>query len=418
MKRLPLNGLRILEMGHAWAGPHCCQLLGDLGAQVIKVEPPAGDMVRGGRNASRESGTFIPSSDDEKLWNKAGVFNQINRGKLGLGLNLETSEGKTLLAELVKISDMVIYNLTVGAMKKLGLGYEDLKAIKPDIILVSLNAYGLSGPWAGYRTYGVVLEPMCGFFSLTGYTDDSAPMRSGVDHIDPLSGTHAAGAALAALHYRQKTGKGQHINLSFLESTTNAIGPELLDYTVNARVRGHVGNRHGTMAPHGCYRCKGDDQWVAIAVGSDAEWRHFRDAMGNPSWAEGGNFDKLQDRLSRLDELDVLVEKWTMTMDKHEVMRRLQARGVAAGAVQDMREILNDSHLRKRNFFHTVNRDDIGDLEVVGTRAKLSKTPACVSGPAPKYGEHYRYVLGELLGKSDKEIENLIEKDVILLEPR
>jgi len=259
---------------------------------------------------------------------------------------------------------------------------------------------------------------MCGFFSLTGYLDDERPMRSGVDHIDPLSGAHAAGAALAALLHRQKTGEGQHINLSFLESASNAIGPEILEYTMNSVIQSHMGNRHRLMAPHGCYRCKGEDQWVTIAIGSDEEWQHFCNATGNPSWMEDNRFSSVEERLKNQVELDCMVESWTIRMEKHEAMRVLQEAGIAAGAVLDMREVLDDPHLRYRDFFHTVHRDDIGDLEVFGTRAKLSKTPTYVRGPAPKYGEHYNYVLGELLGKSQEKIDELFSKNILFLEPR
>jgi benzylsuccinate CoA-transferase BbsF subunit len=416
--RLPLTGVRVLELGHAWAGPHCAELLCDLGAEIIKVEPPEGDMLRGGRRRAGEGGTYSQGRQGSDPWNRAVVFNEINRGKLSIGVDLQREEGKALLAKLLKISDIVICNLTVGAMEKLGLGYERLKAVKPDIILVTLNAYGLTGPWAKYRTYGVVLEPMCGFFSLTGYTDDEAPIRSGVDHIDPLSGAHAAGAALAALLYRQKTGKGQHINLSFLESAVNFIGPEILEYTVNSRVRGHSGNRHSSMAPHGCYRCQGDDQWVTIAIGCDEEWQNFCGAMGNPSWTKDEEFSTQSNRLKNQDKLDKLVENWTSERDKYEVMHTLQRAGVASGCVLNTKELLNDPHLRRRDYFHTTQRSDLGSLEVIGTRAKLSKTPTYVSGPPPRYGEHKDYVFGELLNMSTKQIDELVDKGIIFTEPR
>lgn len=415
MARLPLSGVRILELGQAWAAPHCAELLCDLGAEVIKIESPEGDMLRGGR---RVAGTYLQGTAGSDTWNRGGVFNEINRGKLSLGLDMDREEGKALLKELLKISDIVIHNLTVGATEKLGLSYQELIAVKPDIILVTLNAYGLTGPWARYRTYGVVLEPVCGFFSLTGYLDDESPIRSGVDHIDPLSGAHGAGAALAALLYRQRTGKGQHINLSFLESAANFIGPEILEYSMNSRIRGHIANRHNTMAPHGCYRCKGEDQWVTIAIASDEEWENLCRAMGNPSWTKDKRFYSHHNRLKNQDELDKLVESWTIEKDKYEVMHSLQSAGVAAGAVLDMRELLDSPQLRSRDFFHTVRRPDIGCIEVIGTRAKLSKNPTYVRGFAPKYGEHTNYVFGELLGMSPQEIGELVEKGIILTEPR
>ena len=233
-RKMPLGGIRILEAGHAWAAPHCTELLSDLGAEVIKVEAPSGDMLR---SRGLRDGTFLGGKAGKDPWNRAAAFHEVNRNKLSISLDLDGKEGKDLFMELVKKSDAVVSNYTVKVIEKLGLTYKELKAVKSDIILVTLNAYGMEGPWHEYRTYGVVIEPMCGFFSLTGYLDGDRPMRSGVDHIDPLSGAHAAGALVAALFHRQRTGEGQHANLSFLESAVNFIGPEILEYTVNSRIR-------------------------------------------------------------------------------------------------------------------------------------------------------------------------------------
>ncbi len=381
-------------------GPSCGLVLADLGAEVIKVEPLEGDNTR--RLAAAG----------------AGFFPIFNRNKVSLPVDLKKAGGLELVGRLIARADVVTENFRPGALDRMGLGYETLKAVKPDIILVTLNAYGLTGEWSKYRTYGVVLEPMCGFFSLTGYLDDESPIRSGVDHIDPLSGAHGAGAALAALLYRQKTGKGQHVNLSFLESAANFIGVELLEYGFNKRIQGHMGNRDRAMAPHGCYRCQGDDKWVTIAVGSDAEWASLCRVMRHPAWTKKPEFQTQVDRLHNQDELDKHIESWTKQRDKFEVMELLQKAGIAAGAVLDVGELMENPHMRSREFFATVHHPDTGDFEMIGPRAKLSRTPGAVRAPAPKYGEHNDYVFHQLLGLSQKAIDDYVKKGIICNKPR
>ena len=417
MAELPLKGIRICDCSRVWAGPHCAELLADLGAEVIKVETPQGDLLRGSKTPPLGAGAYPGGIPGERPWNRAGVFNSINRNKLAASLNLNMEQGKWLFKELVKISDVVVENFLAGTMDKLGVGYEELRAVKPDIIMVSINAYGSTGPWAHYHTYGVILEPVCGFMSLTGYVDDEMPMRSGVDHIDPLAGIHAAGAIVAALLYRQKTGKGQQINVSMLESGVNFIAPAVLDYIISGRMLEHQGNRHRAMAPHGCYRCQGEDNWLTIAVGSDEEWESFCDITGNPSWKKEGRFSDLYSRLKNQDELDKLVEAWTIKQDKYEAMHALQKAGVPAGAVLDIGEVCNEPHLRARNFFQTVDHPEAGTMELIGPRFKLSGAPTQISKPAPCFGEHNAYVFRGLLGMSEAEFNEAVQKGVILTEP-
>ena len=413
--RLPLDGIRIIEVGHAWAGPHCAELLSDLGAQVIKLEPPTGDLLRA---RGKSDGTFLGGDPGEDPWNRSAVFTEVNRNKLSVSMNLNTKEGNALFNALVKRSDAVVTNYTVNVIKKLKFTYNDLKAVKPDIILVTLNAYGEEGPWSDYRTYGVVLEPMCGFFSLTGYVDDERPMRSGVDHIDPLSGAHAAGGFMAALLHRQRTGEGQHVNISFLESAVNFIGPEMLEYTMNSRIAGPMGNRSSSMAPHGAYRCKGKDDWVAISVRTDEEWAEFCNAIGNPDWTKEDQFSTSHKRLKNQDALNECIERWTLEREKYSAMKTLQQAGVAAGAVATMKDLLEDPHLRNRNFFQKVAHPNFGTFEVMGKRAKLSKTPDRAFLPAPEFGEHVDYVFGEILGLSREDIDRAVQSGIIYTRPQ
>jgi crotonobetainyl-CoA:carnitine CoA-transferase CaiB-like acyl-CoA transferase len=412
MDTLPLEGIRVADCTQAWAGPHCTQHLADLGAEVIKVEPPYG-ATRGDRKAS--SGTYAKGKDEGKPWNKQSVFNVLNRQKLSISLDLTKTEGKRLLKELVKVSDIVIDNYAAGVMDRLGVGYEELRKVKPGIIVASCNGYGTSGPWAKYHSYGVIQEPMCGYMAMTGYLNDETPYRSGVDHVDPITGMHMAGALLAAILYREKTGEGQQINVSMLESALNFIGPTILDKTINNRSEQHKGNRHNqdAMAPHGCYRCKGEDEWIAIAVGSDEEWELFCGVIGHPPWAREERFESLYSRLEHQDDLDKLIEEWTVRQDKYEAMHDMQKAGVAAGAVLSIAELYTDPHLQGREFWRTVHHPEAGETIMIGPRYKMSGVPALTFKPAPCFGQHTDYVFKELLGLSDSEVDRAIEDGVI-----
>ncbi|MFC1939757.1 CaiB/BaiF CoA transferase family protein [Chloroflexota bacterium] len=417
MDKLPLEGIRIVDCTQAWAGPHCTELLADLGAEVIKVESPYGDVARGSKKPIR--GVYPNGIPGERPWNRAANFNPRNRNKFGCSLNLNREEGRQLFKELVKISDIVIDNFVSGTMDSLGVGYDELRKVKPDIIVASINGYGPSGPWSHYRSYGVVQEPMTGWMALTGYLNDETPLRSGVDHIDPQTGSHMAGAILAALLYRQKTGKGQKLNASMLESGISFIGPAILDYGVNGRILEHKGNRHNqdAMAPHGCYRCKGEDEWVTIAVGSDEEWESFCRVIGNPPWTKEGQFSDLYGRLKNQDDMDKRVESWTIEKDKYEAMHTLQRAGIAAGAVLSIAEMFSEPNLIARDYWKTVEHADAGTINQPGPRFKILGIPDKTPKPAPLYGEHNVYVFKELLGMSEAAFAQAIENNLIFNEP-
>jgi len=412
MNELPLEGIRIADCTQAWAGPHCTQHLADLGAEVIKVEPPYG-ATRGDRKA--KAGVYPDLIPGERPWNRHTIFNVLNRNKLGISLDLSKEEGKRLLKELVKVSDIVIDNYAAGVMDRLGLGYEELKKVKPDIIVASCNGYGPSGPWVRYHSYGVVQEPMCGYMALTGYINEETPYRSGVDHIDPVTGTHMAGLLIGALLHRNRTGEGQQINISMMESALNFVGPAILDYTINGRVQEKKGNRHlqEAMAPHGCYRCQGDDEWITIAVGSDEEWKVFCRAIGDPAWTKDTRFTFLYNRLKHQDELDKGVESWTLNKDKYEAMHILQKAGIAAGAVLNMAELFTEPHLKERGFWQTIEHPEAGKMNIVGPRYQMSDTLSPNLKPAPLFGQHTDYVFKELLGMSDEEVAECIKSGII-----
>lgn len=414
MNDTALDGLRVVDLAMAWAGGFTTKLLGDMGAEVIKVEalkrydanrgtvpPPPGAM-----------GLYPHGELGERPWNRCAPHSKRNRSKLGITLDLTTPEGKALFLKLVKISDIVVENFNIKTMSKLGLDYSRLKEVKPDIIYISMSSQGQFGPESEYISYGTILEQTAGASSLIGYPD-SAPMMSGINYPDPLAAFTAVGAILSAVHRRIRTGQGAFIDLSQREATTHLLGQAIMDYTMNGRLTPRMGNRHPTFAPHGCYPCRGDDQWVTIAVTSDAEWQGLRRAMGDPSWAKDERFDRLPGRHRSQEEIDKHMAEWTANLDKYEVMQRLQANGVPSGAVLKGPEFLNDPQLKERCFFETVDNPEVGSFPFLSRPMKLSKTPAYTRRPAPGLGQHNRYVYQGLLGLSNEEFEQLEKKRII-----
>jgi crotonobetainyl-CoA:carnitine CoA-transferase CaiB-like acyl-CoA transferase len=297
-------------------------------------------------------------------------------------------------------------------MAKFGLDYESLKAIKPEIIMISLSGYGQTGTWRDFTAYGMGLEPASGISSLTGYRD-GPPLRTGISFTDPYSGVVGAGAVLAALHYRRRTGKGQYIDLSEHESAVPVTGFALMDQALNGRMEPRIGNRSHWYAPQGVYRCNGEDNWIAITVRDDSEWEAFCHAVGHPEW-ETGRFEDALSRFENHDALDDLITSWTREQDHIEAMHLLQKAGVLAAAVLNHKQVLLDPHLRERGAFDMIDQPAVGVRPVsrqVG--AKFSAFEPDSARPAPKLGEHNREVLQGLLGLSDEDLARLEEQKVI-----
>lgn len=404
MSDLPLSNVRVLDLTRAWAGPHGVELLGHLGADIVKVEPPwVEGFVPGGSAVSKRPPSFF----------------QLHINKRTVSLDLTSVGGRSLLLELLKLSDVVVENYSAHVMDRLGLGYDALCQVKPDIIMCSLPAFGKTGPWADYVCYGVCLEPLAGMFSLTGYEGTNEPQRSGVDHLDPVTGTHAASAIMSALLYRQQTGEGQFIDMSHLESAVMIIGENVLEYTLTGNVPRAMGNRSRRMAPHGVYPCSGDDRWVAIAVQSDEEWARLSELMGAPELATGPRFSTTAARLSNQDELDALVAKWTAGQDRYGVMHALQDHGIAAGVVQDMADLDNDPHLKARDFFQEYDDLGLGVHKHFTAPWRMSDAPHHIRKPADwHFAPDTDEVFGQLLGLSRERLSSLQEAGVVITAPK
>ncbi len=412
MDPLPLEGFRIIDLSMIWAGPHCTKLLGDLGAEVIKVESitrldPTRGPVRPGNRLRVYAG-----DPGEKPYNRSGGFHQLHRNKLGVTLNLKTEAGVKMFKRLAMVSDVVIDNFALGVMKGFGLDYGVLRRERPDIIVISMPAFGNTGPDNSYVGFGVTIEPMAGVSHLTGYAG-GYPMRSGGNHADPVNGLHGAGAILAALWHRRRTGQGQFIDFSHLESMASLIGEDMVGYSLNGRFRERAGNRHPSAAPQGCYRCDGEDDWIAISVGSDEEWRTLCRLMGKPELSEGELAD-YAGRRRHHDALDRAVEDWTKGQNKLELMRRLQGLGIAAGAVQKIDEASKDPQLSHEGYFQLQRYPgDAGSHLHPGLPFKLPETPVGFRAPAPDLGQHNWQTFHELLGITADEFHALEGQRVI-----
>lgn len=410
-----LAGIRVIDLSQVFAGPYATKLLADMGAEVIRIECAARSGRGGALPRLRPGGDFgaaFPDGDTgERSYNRFAYYNEVNRNKLAVTIDLSKPLGVEVFKRLVAISDVVVENFSPRVMLNFGLDYATLKAINPKIIMISISAYGQDGPYRDYVSYGEGIEAMSGLSKLTACTD-GAPLKPGTAYADATAGLHAAFAILAALRYRRVKGVGQYIDLSMREALTPLLGEAIMEHQMNHRLARPMGNRHEKMAPHGCYRTRGEDKWIAIAIESDREWRTLCKAMGHPSWCGDERFADIDGRLAHRDELDALIGKWTGGCDNIELAEMLQSHGIKAGAVLDAAELVDDPHLRERGFFEEIEHPEAGKHILPGVSWKMSRTPGRVERPAPCFGEHNRYVFDVLLGMSDKEIEELAREGV------
>lgn len=402
-RRRPLQGIRIADFSWAWAGAHATSLLAFLGAEVIRIESMR--RVDNTRMASFTTGQKFEDVDSSR------VFNDINLGKLSVRLNLSQPEAVELAKKLVSISDVVIQNMRPGVMDRLGLGYEMLKMVRPDIVYLSSSSRGATGPEREYSGYAPNFAAWGGISYITGAPDNGPAFMAG--EIDLLSAITSTFAILVALTHRLETGEGQHIDLSSAEAISVLIGEVLMDYTANGRIQTRTGNLDEAMAPHNCYRCRGKDKWISIAVATDEEWQAFCGALGNPSWSKKQRFATAPARWHNQGELDKLVESWTVNHSHYEIMEMLQEAGVAAVPCFDAEEVFNNPHLNHRQCWTRVTHPVLGEQSTLSFPWKFSATPAEITSAAPVLGQHSDYVLSELLGMTDSEISLLKEEKVV-----
>jgi len=394
-----LSGVRILDFTNLLAGPYPSLLLGFLGAEVIKVES------RVQLDAARRP----PYAYDDP--DSSPVFNTVNLNKLSVQLNLKEPESVDLVHRLTTISDGVVENMRPGVMDRLGLGYQELRKINPTIVYASISGAGATGPESGFPGYAPAFNALAGLGHLTGYED--GPPAELHDSVDARVGSTAAFAILSALFQRLRTGDGQYIDLSSREAITMFTGEALMDYAMNGRVVHRQGNRSTGMAPHGCYRCKGQDAWVTIAVANDQEWQALCQATGHPDWSADARFADGLLRQQNQDALDSLVEGWTKSQTPEEASIILQEAGVAASPSMSNRDLADDAHLHARGAWQEIRHPVMGTQRVQGPPWRLSETPPTIRSAAPLLGQHNEYVITELLGASPKEIKGWVEKGAV-----
>lgn len=394
---LPLVGVRIVDLTHDWAGPHATRVLADFGAEVVKIEYLR--RLDGMRGAFKE----------DRAYDRHPRWKEINRNKLSITLDLKTPKGLRAVLDLVRISDVVVESSRVGVMEKLGLGYDALKEAKPDIIMARMSPFGQDGPEARYAGYGGCLEPLSGVQVLTGYDEWSPPRR--VREVDVTNGILGACAIMTALFHRRRTGRGQVIDLSQLETAAGGlIGEQLLEFAANGTAPSRIGNRHRQFAPRGCYRCSGDDRWLAIAVHNDDEWRRLCEVVQRPALAFDCRFADAASRVRNHDEIDRIIEAWSQGRSQYEAMHLLQRSGVRAGAVLDARDLCSDPHLAERGFVHTAS--DGTEHPFPGLPFRLSEGRGEIRRRGPDLGEHNEEVLCGLLGWSPEEVDPISPDDI------
>lgn len=401
--RGPLAGIRVADFTWVWAGPFCTLQLAHLGAEVIRVE-----------TATRPCVTRMlpPWPDGQPGINRSGYFNQYNQGKLSLALDLKRPQAVEIAKQLVARSDIVCENFAAGVMDRLGLGYEALRRVKPDIIMIALSGYGASGPEHEYVSYGPAQVPLSGMSSLTGYRN-WPPMHVGISYGDPTGGLHGAFAVLAALLHRQSTGQGQFIDLSQQETSIAVIPEGLIEYTFNGQQPARDGNRDPFMSPHAVLRCVGEQRWVAVAVRDDEEWRRLAVAVDRPDLVTDPRFATLGQRKVNEDALEAELTAWTLQRTPNQVTEILQAAGIPAFPTYDSRDLSTDPHLNESSLFVELEHPEIGRQRHIGIPWRMSATPCQVQRPAPCLGEHTAEVMGDLLGYSAEEIARLKTSGVL-----
>jgi len=401
-RKQALEGLKIFDFTWSEVGPLSTKYFSDFGATVIKVESKLRPDV--GR-------TYYPMKDNIPGIDRCGWFDMLATGKHSLGLNLSDPRGIELAKRGVAWADVVTESFSGGVMERLGLDYSELVKIKPDIIMISMSLFGQNGPFSGWAGFGLQMQAYAGFTHLVGWPD-RPPTGNSCPYTDAIAPWYAVVAVLGALDYRRRTGKGQYIDLSQYEAGITFLSPALLDYTANNRVMSAMGNRSPYAAPHGAYRCQGDDRWCAIAVSSDEEWQALCQVMGNPEWTKDPKFLTLSARKENEDELDKLMENWTINQSDGEVMLKLQQAGVPAGSVKDARDLLQDPQLKHRQHYVKLDHPEIGIHSYETLSCRLSKTPAEIRR-SPLFGEHNEYVCTQVLGLSDEEFVELLADGVL-----
>jgi crotonobetainyl-CoA:carnitine CoA-transferase CaiB-like acyl-CoA transferase len=393
-----LADVKVLDLMWAIAGPAATRMLADHGATVVRVESTTRtDVCR----------TVAPFHELPPEPESAVLFQNVNAGKLMITLDLASEAGRAVFLDLVRWADVVTEAYTAGTMDALGLGYEDLRAVNPSLVMLSTCLMGQTGPLAKYAGFGNLAHSITGFGLLCGWPDraPAGPFGAYTDYIAPR---FSAVAILAALDHRRRTGEGQHIDLAQGEASIHFLAPAILDYTVNGRIEAAAGNTDRDAAPHGVYPAAGDDRWIALAVHDDAQFAALANALGEPALATDPRFATAAARRTNGEALDAVIAGWTGGRDPHAAEAALQAAGVPASVVAGSDDLCRDPQLAHREHVRYVAHPTYGTTPVEGPRALLSRTPGTVRGAAPTLGRDNDAVLREILGYDEERVTELV----------
>ncbi len=391
----PLQGVRVIELTKVWAGPYTGKLLAFLGAEVIRVES--------------EKSLDITRCYGVSDINNAPGFKAVNPEKLSVQIDMKSDKGIDLILDLIKESDILIENLRPGAVKRLGLDYETVKSVKPDIIYTSMGMYGNDGPLSYQTGYAPCFAALSGISSLVGY-EGLPPAGMNVRYADSTFGTAAAFATVVALNHHRQCGKGQFIDVSAVESMTSMIGDSLMDFALNGNIQTCQGNRSIDMAPHGVYPCQ-NDEWICIAINSEETWKELTLQMNQPQLSTDNRFSDFTKRKHNEDSLDELISSWSNSHDAATLVEQLQTVGIAANKSMSSVDLVADHHLWTREFYREVKESNGSTSTIVGPGWKMARG-AKIDHGAPRLGEHNAYVFGDILGLSEEKQQQLADHGI------
>ncbi len=398
-KRRSLEGVKIVDFGWVVTGPAAAKFAANLGAEVIRIES----------NTRPDILRFAPPAKDGELgMNRSAMFTLYNDSKFGITLNLKMPQAREVAKRMIyDWADVVVDGLVPGVMERWGLDYETMKKDKPGLIHIATSFQGQTGPYSMMPGHGQVGAQLAGFSHITGWADrePAIPLSA---YTDFIAFPHMVSILIAALIYRDRTGRGQYIDVSQLECSVQFLAPPIMDYMVNGRIMMRMGNRSTHAAPHGIYPCLGEDTWCAIAVSTDDEWRAFCRVIGNPVWTSDPRFSTLLGRKENEDELDALVTEWTVNYPPEEIMKQMQEASVPAGIAASAQDLVEDAQLNHRGTHIILEHPEIGPHIYQPPPYRLSKIPAELTMPAPCIGQHNEYILKDVLGMSDEEVAALI----------
>lgn len=391
-----LDGVVVLDLSRVLAGPYCSMILGDMGAEVIKVEIPGkGDDTRG----------FPPFKEG-----KSGYFMNMNRNKKGITLNLK--KGKDIFFELVKKADILIENYRPGTMEKLGLGYDVLKEINPRLVYGCISGFGHYGPYSKRPGYDIVGQAMSGIMSVTGWPDGEAT-RAGAPVSDTVAGISLAAGVLGALHHVQKTGEGQKVDIALVDSLVSVMQIINQIYLIGERLPGRMGNQYESTAPYDTFPTA-DGQHVVIGIANDKFWRQLCEMMGREDLIDHPDYAKNGDRVKNRDQIKPIVVEWTKTQTADDLVNRLLEAGIPTAPIYDVKQVTEDPHIAgAREMFIDIEDPEVGSVKVTNTHIKMSGTKQGFRFTAPTLGQHNEEIYGDLLGYTPEEIQKMREDGFI-----